>query len=171
MLLSDLTPAEYSDYDAYYIDLAPAGELLASLETSRKQVVEFFLSIPTNKHAYAYAKGKWTVKQVLQHLIDVERIFAYRMLRYARADTQSLPGFDVEDYGAAAGAGTSSLVSMVEEYSTARRSTIQMLQGFPPEALLRTGTASGLTASARALAFKLVGHDVHHCLVVAERYL
>ncbi|MEM1358257.1 MAG: DinB family protein [Bacteroidota bacterium] len=96
---------------------APAGELLTSLETSRKQVVDFFLSIPTNKHDYAYAKGKWTIKQVLQHLIDVERIFAYRILRYARADTQALPGFDVDDYGAAAGAGISSLASMVEEYS------------------------------------------------------
>ncbi|MEO0733783.1 MAG: DinB family protein [Bacteroidota bacterium] len=171
MQYSELTLAEYSDYDAYYIGLVQGGELGPTLLASLASVEKFFADLPVELHEYRYAPGKWTIKDVLQHLIDVERIFAYRMLRYARADTLPLPGFDVDAYGRVQTTAGRPLADLLGEFSLLRRATVRMLMSFSPAELCRQGTASGLTASVRALGFKLVGHDRHHCGVVRDNYL
>lgn len=170
MQVKDLLSSEYDEYSAHYIALVPEGALLDLLDQSRLETLAFFETIPAEKHDYRYAPGKWTVKDVVQHLIDVERIFAYRALRFARGEKQPLCGFDVDDYGAAQRTSHRTMTDLLEEYSLARQSTRQLFLSFEEDLLLRGGIASGLPMSVRALGFKLVGHDRHHCTVVEERY-
>ena len=171
MQRQQLSPSEYDESTVYYLDLVPEGNLLDLLDQSRQKTMDFFSNIPPGKHDYRYASDKWTVKDVVQHLIDVERIFAYRALRFARGETQSLCGFDVDDYGAAQRAARRTMPELLEEYSLARQSTRQLFQSFDEEMLLASGIASGIKVSVRVLGFKLIGHDRHHCGVVRERYL
>lgn len=171
MQVQQLSPSEYDESSAYYLALVPEGNLLDLLDQSRLETIEFFRNIPAEKHDHRYALDKWTVKDVLQHLIDVERIFAYRALRFARGESQPLCGFDVDDYGAAQRAGRRTMDNLLEEYSLNRQSTRQLFQSFDEEMLLAAGVASEVDFSVRALGFKLIGHDRHHCEVIRERYL
>jgi uncharacterized damage-inducible protein DinB len=171
MHLHQFSTSEYDESTAYYLDLVPSGNFLDLLEQSRQETMEFFSSIPDEKHEFSYAPGKWTIKDVLQHMIDVERIFAYRALRFARGETQPLCGFDVDDYGAAQRASRRPLKEILEEYSLTRQSTIQLFRSFDEVMLLARGLASGMEVSVRVLGHKLIGHDRHHCGVIRDRYL
>ena len=117
-----------------------------------------------------YAAGKWSVKEVVGHLSDAERIFAYRLMRIARGDTTPLPGFDENAYVPAGDFDARPLASLLDEFSALRRSTIALVDGLPPDAWARRGQASGATISARALAYIIVGHVTHHVRVLRERY-
>ncbi|MEM9928626.1 MAG: DinB family protein [Bacteroidota bacterium] len=171
MQRKDLAPTEYDEYTAYYLGLVLEGRLLELLEASRLETVTFFEGISPDYHNYRYAPGKWTIKDVVQHLIDVERIFAYRALRFARGEALALSGFDVDAYGAAQRAARRSMEDLLAEYSAARQSTIHLFQSFDEKMLLASGVASGFRLSVRAIGFKLVGHDLHHVGVVKERYI
>lgn len=171
MIVSDIQPNEHDEYTSYYLDLVPKGNFEEELQRSTEQVLTFFATIPPHLGDYAYAKEKWTIKEVLQHMIDVERIFAYRALRFARQETAHLPGFDVEAYGAAAETTHRTLPELIEEYRLTRQSTLLLFRSFTPAMLVRKGIASGNVISVRAAGFKLIGHEIHHCKIIKERYL
>ena len=171
MTKDDLLENEYNPYYQTYVDKAgnlPLGQLLRK---NGSVVAGFLEAIPSEKHEYNYQEGKWTVKEIVQHMIDVERVFTYRGLCIARRDKSLLPGFDQDDYAVASGANARSMSDLIKEYKAVRMATIVLFESFTKEMLLEVGTASGSQLSARATAFIVVGHENHHCSVIRERYL
>jgi hypothetical protein len=154
-----------------YIKLVPQGDLIDALTQTRS--FDSLIDAPTLEQLgdLRYAPGKWTVADILQHLIDTERIMAYRALRIARNDKTSLPGFDEESFAEFTDAANRTVADMLDEFSQQRDSTIQLFSHFTDEMLLRSGTASNSTISTLALGFMLVGHAQHHANVLRERYL
>jgi uncharacterized damage-inducible protein DinB len=131
----------------------------------------FILSIPADKLLHRYAEGKWTIKEKVMHLIDMERIYSYRALRFARNDQTILPGFDADKYILHSGANERDISDLLNEFQAVRHSTIALLNGFAGEALLRTGVMNGHPVSVRALAYHIAGHELHHVDVIKDRYL
>ncbi|WP_179353750.1 DinB family protein [Winogradskyella vidalii] len=167
-----ISKSEYNSYYQTYIDKVNSGiSVVESLKKNLDVVVSFYSGIPKAKHDFSYAEGKWTVKDVLLHVIDTERIFAYRALRIARFDGTALPGFEHNDYVEAASANHRTFTSLVEEYKSVREATITLFSSFSSEALLQIGEASGFPISVRAIGFIIVGHDHHHAQIIKERYL
>lgn len=164
---------EYNPYYKPYIhDLTSSGKSIAEVLTeSQEQVNAVLASLPEEKEDYRYAEGKWTIKELLQHAIDTERIFNYRALRFARNDKTALQGFEQDDYNDASFANGRDFKEILEEFNTLRMSTIKMYQSFTEEALTRIGTASGSPMSVRALGYLSAGHVNHHLRVFQERYL
>lgn len=162
---------EYADWQAGYIGQTASGDLLRELDQATAGAISFLRGIDESTSGYSYAEGKWTVKQVLGHIIDTERIFGYRALRIARGDKTALPPFDQDAYVAAAHSGERSWASLVEEFELLRRSHILMFGALKTEDWVRQGTVSGSTVSVRAMAYVLTGHELHHRKILAERYL
>jgi uncharacterized damage-inducible protein DinB len=163
---------EYAPYTIMYIGLLPDdGLVLKHLEDNLKATTDFILSLPEEKLVYRYAVGKWTIKELLVHLIDDERIYAYRALRFARKDKTELPGFEQDDYARHSGANERDVKDILKEFSTVRHATISLFEGLDNEALLRTGLADGKVMSVRAAAYHIAGHEMHHINVIKERYL
>ncbi|MEZ4855970.1 MAG: DinB family protein [Gelidibacter sp.] len=171
MIAKDLTVGEYNPYYQTYIDKANALAIPEGLSANSKSVVAFFESIPKDKLEYRYAEGKWTIKELLHHIIDTERIFAYRALRVARKDKTPLPGFDENEYVLPAKSNDRSIESLLNEYKAVRQATLALFETFTNEMLIEIGTASNSPISARAIGFIITGHENHHCEVVKERYL
>jgi len=172
MKITDITPDEYAPYQEAYIKLVdPSYPLIEELEISVHNLIHFVREIPMDKYDFRYAEGKWTIKDILQHLIDSERIFAYRALRFSRNDTTELPGFDENSYAANAHGEDRSINELLTEMSALRHANIMMFKSFSQEDMLRKGTASGYTVSVRAFGFLLIGHQNHHINVFRERYL
>ena len=170
MLKSELRENEYHSYHKTYIDLAPSLSLLESLNQSRDEVIKYINSIPSEKHEYTYAPGKWNLKEIFSHIIDTERIFVYRALRIARMDESSLLGYDHETFVKTSGASSRTINSLMEEYKGQRTSTILFFKNLDEEMLLKIGKANGQSVSPRAIAFILCGHEKHHLNVFEERY-
>lgn len=147
------------------------GLLLQHMGNNFKSTKAFLLSIPENKINYRYAKGKWTIKEVIIHLIDMERIYAYRALRFARNDRTALPGFDGDDYVINSNANDRTIESLLNELEAIRRSTILMVESFDIISLLRSGNIEGQRVSVRALIYHIAGHELHHMEVIKEKYL
>lgn len=172
MKITDIQTGEYAPYQEAYLALvSDEWTLTEELEVSLAKFIDFVRDIPMVKYDYRYAEGKWDIKDIIQHVIDTERIFAYRALRIARGDTTPLPGFEENSYAVAADAGRRHLQELLTELSLVRHSTINLFKSFRAEDLLRTGTASGYHVSARALGFVLIGHQNHHVKIFKERYL
>ena len=171
MKISQLTDSEFAPFYASYVGQISDGDLLEELEISVHDLIRFVQNIPMDKYDYRYAEGKWTIKDILQHLMDSERIFAYRALRIARNDRTPLPGFDENDYAAIAGGSERTIRDLLTELALVRQSTIHLFKTFNEEALLRMGTASGFPVSVRALGVIIIGHQKHHQKVFEERYL
>ncbi|QNM86098.1 DinB family protein [Polaribacter pectinis] len=163
---------EYNPYFEQYIQLVSKDKsIIENLEDSQNQFDTLLRNIPKEKHNFSYAEGKWTLKELIQHTIDTERIFCYRALCFARNDKTSLPGFDQDifvDYG---NANQLDYFDLLEEMATLRKSTIQLFKSFSEEALLRIGVASDNKISVRALGCLFSGHQLHHFNVIKERYL
>jgi hypothetical protein len=162
---------EYGAPYAGYVARVPAGsdvlELLARQgEESRARLG----AVPEARGGYRYASGKWSVKEVVVHLADVERIMAYRALRVARGDATPLPGFDESAYAPLSGADAQPLAALLDEWGDVRRATLSLFHHLPTEAWSRRGTASGFPVTARALAWIIAGHERHHLATLAERY-
>lgn len=170
MIITKPTPQEYAPYYGTYINKVQPDNLLEVLHLHTDSFTDFIKSIPEQKADYAYAAKKWTVKEVLLHIIDAERIFAYRALRFARNDKTELPGFDENDYVPFSNAGVRSLSSIVEEFTAVRYATITLFNSFDEAAFMRSGIASNNTMSVRALGFVLIGHAEHHRQILIERY-
>ena len=130
---------------------------------------ELIHSLSEEKLLYRYAPGKWTIKEILVHIIDDERIYSYRALRFARNDRTELPGFEQDDYTAESNANERSLDSIFEEYEAVRKATIALFNGLDNEALLRRGKADGNEDTVRALAYHIAGHELHHIHFVRNK--
>jgi len=163
-------PDEFGKWYAGYVDSVPETDILAALA---RQVGEFraaFDAVPANRADFRYAPGKWSVRELAGHLNDGERVFAYRALRFSRADETPLPGFDENDYVAAAPFGHMPLADLVAQFEHQRRANVLMFQGLGDDAWARSGVASGNPMTVRALAYVLVGHVRHHLGVLQARY-
>lgn len=166
-----LKTTEYNAYYKGYIDMSGEADLLTGLQDNLNYLVDFINKIPEDKLTYLYAEGKWTIKEVIQHLLDTERVFAYRALCIARNDRTAFPGFEQNDYIAPSKANIRSMASFVNELKALRMSNIALFENMDDEMLGRVGTASNSPLSARAAGFIIIGHWVHHCKIIKERYL
>ncbi|HEX8719296.1 MAG TPA: DinB family protein [Pyrinomonadaceae bacterium] len=163
---------EYPPYAVIYTGLLPDdGLVLRHMSESVKETTAFVLSLPEEKLTFRYAEGKWTVKEILAHVIDDERIYAYRALRFARGDRTELPGFEQDYYAINSGANRRTAESLLGEFAAVRRSTVALFDSFDDEALLRSGVADGNRATVRALAYHIAGHELRHVRIIKERYL
>ena len=154
-----------------YINKVPGNDFLQEMKNQTPGLIRFFKKIPEAKWNYRYAKGKWTLKELLLHLIDAERIFAYRALCFARQDNTSLPSFDENNYAANSKASARDWKDMVEEFKLLRASNEIMFGSFDRNQLNTTGTANNSTFSVNAIGFIMVGHVMHHMEIIRERYL
>ncbi len=161
---------EYAPYFGRYIDLVPDGELLQTMREQFAATIQLLAPLREEQANYRYAEGKWSVKQVLGHMIDTERIFAYRVLRIARNDATPLPGFEQDDYVKYGPHARQPWPDLIEELQVVRGATMCLLRGLDGEALERRGTSSNNPASARALAWVIAGHERAHMAVFHERY-
>ena len=167
-----LTRKENNEYYDRYIEQIPTDlSLRAGFGASLDEVVEFFQNIPEEKLEYRYEEGKWTIKEILQHIIDTERVFAYRMFRIGRGDATPLAGFDQNLYVEPSGANKKNLAELIEEFQLLRKSTQSLLGSLLDEDLAHMGEASGFAVSSRALAFIILGHERWHMKIIRERYL
>lgn len=171
MKASQLPVNEYSKYSAAYINAAMDAELLEELEISLHEFIRFVQNLPMDKFDYRYAEGKWTIKEIIQHIMDTERIMAYRALRISRYDQTPLPGFDENAYVDNTNANSRGLQEILTEFSAVRYSTLLLFKSFSDEQMKRMGIASGNDVSVRALGFIIIGHQKHHQKVFQERYL
>lgn len=161
----------YPDYYEQYIDQVKEDDLMKGLEAQHLHIHDFFDRISEEKSCYAYAPGKWTIKEVLQHIIDAERIFAYRALCFARKETISLPGFDEDSYAIHSHANARSWASLVDELKSVRNATETLLKSFSADMFTQTGNANNRPVTVHAIGFIILGHFLHHCHVISERYL
>jgi len=163
---------EFPPYANMYIQLLPDdGLLLKHLKNNFKSTKELILSLPEEKLNYRYAENKWTIKEVLVHIIDDERIYGYRALRFARNDKTELPGFEQDDYVLYSQANERNIKNIMEEYEVVRGSTIALFDGLPEDSFLRMGTANNNKVTVRALAYHIAGHELHHINILREKYL
>ena len=161
---------EYADYYANYISKVPGSDVLSVLESQRLQMLQLFAGRSERDGSFRYAPGKWSVKEVLGHITDTERIFTYRALRIARGDQTPLPGFEQDDFVKNGAFGERTLASLAEEFGLVRSASVALFRSFPEEAWSRRGVASQKEVTARALAFITAGHQMHHRVILEERY-
>jgi uncharacterized damage-inducible protein DinB len=161
---------EYTPYYGTYIGRVPDGDLVSQLAVQGRATAEFLATVPESRGDFRYAPGKWSVKDVIGHLSDTERIMSYRLLRIARADRTPLASFEENDYVPAAHADRRTVADLAAELQAVRAATLALLRGLDAEAFARRGTASGKGISARALAWIIAGHELHHVAVLRERY-
>lgn len=164
-------PEDYPSFFEGYISQVETENIKESLTQISHPLTYFFFNLPEEKADYAYALQKWTLKDVLQHIIDTERIMQYRLLRIARNDSTPLPGFDENEYAQNANASSRTFVSLKEELKALRKSTDLLIGSLSNEQLSYTGTASDKKITANAIAYILFGHLLHHKKVIEERYL
>ncbi len=163
---------EYPIYAEMYMDFVKKdGSLLQQFHDNLLATEEFVASLSDEVLNYRYAPDKWSVKEVLVHIIDDERIYAYRALAFARNDQTDLPGFEETAYTAYADTHTRSMQNIMTEYKAVRMATIALFDGFSKEALLRIGRANDNRTSVRALGYHIAGHELHHIHIIKKRYL
>jgi len=163
--------SEYAPYYGRYISLVGAGDILAALEEQARETQALLSGSIDADGDYRYAPEKWSVKEVLGHVIDVERIFAYRALRIARNDRTPLPGFEQDDYVRYGGFADQRLAEQIEEFGWVRRSNLMLFRQFNPEVWMRRGIADQKEISVRAIAYIIAGHELHHRQVLKEKYV
>jgi len=154
-----------------YVKHVEESNILQALRVSGHRAQELIHAIKPDKADFRYAEGKWTLREVLCHMIDAERIFAYRALRFARNDKTNLSGFEENDYAPQANASNRSLNKIADEMAHLRTASIDMFEGFSPEMLTRKGTANNNEISVAALGFIIAGHEMHHVSILKDRYL
>ena len=162
---------EHHPYYGKYIALVPEDEAIPALESQMADSLALLRTIPESKAEHRYAPDKWSIKEVIGHLIDAERVFAYRAMRFAHQDATPLPGFDENTYVPAGGFGRFALADLVSEWELVRRSNLALFRRFDADMWKRMGVASDNPVSVRALAFIIAGHGRHHVAILRERYL
>ena len=166
------TETEFAPYAKSDIDYVMGDDVVGALAAQGRDVVALLESLDEESiRSHRYAPGKWTVKEVIGHLIDDERIFAYRALCVARADMRPLPGFEENEYVAATSFESRSLASLIAEYSSVRAATLTLFEALTAEEWVRRGNVNGYEASVRGLAFHVAGHELHHLRTLREKYL
>jgi hypothetical protein len=169
--MSSTSPTNLPGYFNRYIKLVPESNLTLAFENQLPIIKNFLARISEEKSTFAYAPNKWTLKELLQHMIDTERILSYRALCFARNDMNNLPGFEEDDYAANSYANQRTWQSMVDEFLAVRTATTYLYNSFSEAALSTIGTANNNTISVQELGFTLLGHFYHHQNVIKERYL
>lgn len=171
MSIKLLNANEFNPYYKNYIEKSTDSNIVKGLENNLEVMIAFYSRIPLEKHDYAYAEGKWTVKDILIHIIDTERIFAYRALRFARKDKTPLVGFEQDDYVVNVNTKNRTLENILEEFKTVRQASIALFKTFDNDTLKQIGEASDSPFSVRALGYIITGHENHHNQIINERYL
>jgi hypothetical protein len=165
-------PGDYLAYFGRYIERVPEGELLGLLATQLTETQTLLSSeAARDRSDYCYAPGKWTLKEVVGHMADTERVMSYRALAIARGETAPLPSFDENAYTSEGHFGERTLEDLLADFVTVRAATLSLFGGFRPGFWLRSGTASGARVTVAALAFIIAGHEIHHRSGILESYL
>jgi len=162
--------SEYAEFYAGYVGAVPDGDIVATLEREGARAVATLRALPPGRADFAYAPEKWTIREVVAHVSDAERVFAYRALRFGRADPTPLASFDQDLWLPHAHAAERSWPGLIDELAVVRAASLALFRSFAPVDWERTGVASGASVSVRALAWILAGHEIHHRRVLAERY-
>lgn len=162
---------EYSEYMGKYIQMVPDGDVLEQLYTEQMETYELITSLDEESLLTPYAAGKWNIKEIMQHLMDCERIFQYRALRFARYDVTELSGFDQDAYVVCSLTSLRKIEDIMQEFTIIRASGIQLFRSFSEEMLMQKGQANGKVISVRALIYATLGHELHHRKVIQEKYL
>ncbi|MES2811221.1 MAG: DinB family protein [Bacteroidota bacterium] len=169
--MKNLNPSEYPEYFTPYINEVKCLDIVEALENNLNDFVSFVKDIPEDKQLYQYLPGKWTIKEIVLHITDAERIFGYRALRFARFDATPLASFEENEYVPISNANNRNMDSLLAEFILVRKATIAMFENFTDEMLLHKGIASNKEISVRAIGFIISGHCIHHQNVIEERYL
>ena len=164
-------PSEFLPYYGKYIALVPEGDVIVTLEAQARDSKAFLAGVGAAVSTYRYAPGKWSVKEMVGHVIDTERVFAARALTFARGDKARLPGFEQDDYVRTASSDSIPLPELAAELDAVRRSTVFLFRHLSEEAWLRRGIANEAEVSVRALAYIIAGHELYHWDIMRERYL
>ena len=164
-------PNEYPSYYRRYISLVADGDILMILEDQKHEMDKFLDRFGEEAAAYRYSPDKWSIKEVIGHVIDVERIFTYRALRFARNDKTPLPEFDQEEYIKNGNFDSRTLIDLADEFRCVRESTITLFASFNLEIMQRQGTASGQNFAVRSIPYIIAGHELHHRQVIQSKYL
>jgi len=162
--------SEHVPYYGKYIALVPDGPIVETLRAQMAETAKLLASVPAAKEEHRYAEGKWSVKEVVGHITDGERVFAYRLLRFSRSDKTPLASFDENTYVPAGAFGGRTLRSLAEEFRAVREATIHLLDGLEESAMVRGGMAAENPITVRALAWIIAGHERHHVGILRERY-
>lgn len=170
MTISRPEPGEYALYYEKYIALVPAGDVADLLEAQAGETLKLLEARAQDDGNFRYAPDKWTVKEVVGHISDTERIFTYRALRIARGDKTPIEGFEQDDYVRGGGFNARSLAGLLREFSAVRNATVALFRSLDDSAWLRRGTANKNEISVRALAFITAGHELHHRRILEEKY-
>lgn len=173
MPVADTRPraGEYSPYYERYVSLVPAGDVAETLERQHAETQALLGGLSEGQGGSRYEPGKWSVKELVGHLVDSERVFAYRVLRFARGDRTPLPGFEQDDYVRGGGFDSRTLKDLAAEFAAVRGATLALLRSLDEAAWARTGTANDAEVSVRALAHIIAGHELHHINILRTRYL
>ena len=164
-------PNEFAPYYNTYVSLIEDNAVMPVLDAQAGDIRGMFSGVPEERGTYAYAEGKWTIKELLSHLIDGERIFAYRILRISRGDKTPIEGFEQDDYIETSNANNRSFADLLDEFDHERRANLLLVKNLTDEASHRMGTASNNPVSVRALVYIMAGHVTHHINILQERYL
>lgn len=162
---------EYKPYYERYIGLVPEGDIIKILKKQIKEFENLCKSISPKKSLYSYAPGKWTVREVIGHIIDTERVMAYRALSFARNGHNDLPGFDQDEFARSSNYNDIRFKDIIEEFNAVRTASIYFFEGLSEEAAERSGVANNNPVTVRALAYIMAGHVIHHIKVIKEKYL
>jgi len=171
MLISKPEANEFHGFYAAYVEMVGVQDVLQMLKEQKSDFLQFIKTIPNDRYNYAYAQGKWTIKQLLRHLIDAERMFGYRAMAIARGDQSKLPGFDDHLYVHNADDSKNSMQELMTEFESMREGHIHMILNFTSQATERMGNANGSDISVRAIIYIIAGHLAHHKQIITERYL
>lgn len=175
IVMKNIAKPVQGDYPAYfekYISLVPDGvSLFDTLTQSNMDTIDLITSVDGETLSYRYAEGKWNIPEIVQHLMDAERVFAYRAMRIARGDKQDNPGFDENVFVANSYASERNIMDMAREFSLLRASTIELLKSLKEETYNEKGSSNGNPITVSALAYAIAGHELHHVKIIEERYL
>jgi hypothetical protein len=169
--ISSPADSEFAPYYRHYVSLVEGNDLVSALENQIDQTTSLLATIPEEKGTWRYAEGKWSIKELVGHLIDTERVMAYRALRFSRNDTTELEGFDQDPYIENADFDSCKLSDLTKQFELVRQSNIFMFNSLSENAWNRSGIASGNPVSVRGLGYIIAGHEVHHIKILKERYL
>lgn len=171
MIISDITSAEYGLYYQRYLDMVPKDQPVThALKVGYRTMIQYIESLNEERGEYRYRQDKWTIKEVMQHMIDTERVFAHRMFRIGRHDIAPLPGFDQDMYMAPAGVSRKTVSGLKREYESTRNFTLSILTSLSDKDLKYVGSASGAPLSPRAAAFIIAGHELWHLNILRTKY-
>jgi len=169
--ISRPSASEHAPYYSRYIDLVPEGDILQILDVQPKATLSHLSTVDEEKAKFRYAQGKWSIKEVLGHIIDTERVFAFRAFAFSRNDKNPFPGMEQEEYTAGANYDTRPFAGIVDEFLEVRRASVLLFRNFDPGMFFRKGTASGYEFTVRCFPFIIAGHELHHRQVLNDRYL